>query len=316
MKRTALLLWIGIAMLVMTRPGNAQNGPLTPPQPVAKCGFNIGFPGTYALTANLDCSGTLASAITINASNVVLHLASYSITSSDCDPSSKNSIYGIWVMGGFNGVHIDGGAVKGFNDGIVLSSNESSVENVTVQNSCAFGIAVQGKENQLVRNIITNNKSDGIGVGPAEGTVISSNYIGDNYRIGIDLSSNSTKVVGNAIVKNGIVDHEQGGIVIFGGSNNFVSKNILFGNFEGIVVESLGNTVDDNLVSQDQHLGIWLTENGSHSLIQANSVYGNGEMDMQDDRIVCLSNTWRGDVFLSDLVHGVSDGGPGTGCLR
>jgi hypothetical protein len=130
----------------------------TPPQPIRACGWVISQPGHYALTKDLNCSGTLASGVTIKASDVTLHLASFSISSDDCDPSSKNDSYRIVVIGGLTGVHIDGGTVKGFNDGIVLSSNTSSIEDITIQDSCVFGIAVQGKEDKLVRNIVTKIK--------------------------------------------------------------------------------------------------------------------------------------------------------------
>jgi hypothetical protein len=60
----------------------------------------------------------------------------------------------------------------------------------------------------------------------AAGTVISSNYVGDSYTIGIADSAVNTGILGNTIVRNGVVDHEQGGMIL-DGSNSILSKQPL-----------------------------------------------------------------------------------------
>jgi parallel beta-helix repeat protein len=282
--------------------------------PVAACGQTLDVPGgKYILTVDLDCSGTLANGINITASSVFFHLAGHTISSTDCDPSK--GIGGIVVSGGISGVRIDGGTVRGFDDGVVLYSSSSRMSGMTVTNACVFGIAVSGQNNRVDTSVVTLSGLDGIGIGAASGTYIVSNDISGNARVGVDISnfSNNNFVMDNIINSNGILDGEQGGVAIFNGTNNLVANNALNHNFNGIEIESPGNLVRGNTVN-GSHTGIFITTVGSPSTVKNNTVLGSVIADMSDD--TCGVNTWRNNTFQTDLVAGVSDGGPGTGCIR
>jgi len=284
--------------------------------PVTTCGQPLNSPeGQYVLTADLNCTGTFASGIDISASNVVFHLAGHTIASTDCDLSKD--INGIFVHGGISGVRIDGGTVRGFNDGIVLSSSNSRVRGMTVTSACLFGIAVQGQNNQVDTSVVTLSGLDGIGIGAASGTHIVSNDISGNVRVGVDISnfSNNNFVQNNIINNNGIVAHEQGGVAIFNGTNNLVANNALNNNFSGIEIESPGNIVRDNTVNGSVDTGIFITTFGSPSTVKHNTVLGNAFVDMLDDGSTCNGDLWRKNTFQTDLAGGVSDGGPGVGCI-
>src|SRR5262245_4571807 len=139
--------------------------------PVTVCGQTLSAPGEYVLTGNLACSGAVSGVI-ITASNVVFHMAGHTISNTTCDLSQ--TFGGIFVQGGISGVQIDGGTVSGFNDGIILSSSTSRVKGMTVTDACVFGIAVSGKNNRLERNVVTKSGLDGIGLGQASGTRVTS----------------------------------------------------------------------------------------------------------------------------------------------
>jgi len=125
-------------------------GPARALTPVTACGQTLDVPGgKYILTVDLDCSGTLANGINITAGSVFFHLAGHTISSTDCGPSK--GVGGIVVSGGISGVRIDGGTVKGFNDGVVLYPSSSRMSGMTVTNACVFGIAVSG-QNGLERS--------------------------------------------------------------------------------------------------------------------------------------------------------------------
>ena len=303
---TSTLFGLAVLLLLAVSPARALT-------PVTACGQTLDVPGgAYILTVDLDCSGTLANGINIAASNVFFHLAGHTISSTDCDASK--GIGGIVAPGGISGVRIDGGTVKGFNDGIVLYSASSRMSGMTVTNACIFGIAVSGQNNRVDTSVVTLSGLDGIGIGAASGIYIVSNHISGNARVGVDISnfSNNNFVVNNIINRNGILDGEQGGVAIFNGTNNLVANNALNNNFNGIEIESAGNLVRGNTVS-GSHTGIFITPVGSPSTVKYNTVLGS-ITDMSDD--TCGVNTWRNNTFQTDLVAGVSDGGPGTGCIR
>jgi parallel beta-helix repeat protein len=187
---------------------------------------------------------------------------------------------------------------------------------MTVTNACIFGIAASGQNNRVDTSVVTRSGLDGIGIGAASGTYIVSNDISGNARVGVDISnfSNNNFVMNNIINSNGIRDGEQGGVAIFNGTNNLVANNALNHNFNGIEIESPGNLIRGNTVSGSSNTGIFITTVGSPSTVKYNTVLGSVIAAMSDD--TCGVNTWRNNTFQTDLVAGVSDGGPGTGCIR
>jgi len=137
---------------------------------VTACGQTLAAPGEYLLTTDLSCDGTLASGISITSSDVVFHLAGHTIAKSDCD--GTRAISGIAVGGGVSGVKIDGGTIRGFNDGIDLGAANSRVSGMILTGACFFGIAISGTNNQVSTSTVTQSSMDGIGIGAATGAVI------------------------------------------------------------------------------------------------------------------------------------------------
>ena len=282
---------------------------------VTSCGQTLATPGEYLLTTDLSCDGTFANGIVISASDVVFHLAGHTIASSDCDATL--GISGISVEGG-SGVEIEGGTVRGFNDGIALGATNSHIRGMIVTGACIFGIALSGADNQVSTSTVTQSGMDGIVIVAATGTQIRNNDISDNARVGVDISSFSSGSVveDNIINRNGIHDGEQGGVAIVNGTDNLIASNALDGNFNGIEVESPDNTIRDNLVSGSVGVGIFVDAVGSPSAVRHNTVLGSALVDMSDESATCAGDAWTTNTFETDLAGGVSDGGPGSGCIQ
>lgn len=283
---------------------------------VTTCGQTLTTPGEYLLTTDLDCSGSFTSGIVISASDVVFQLAGHTIASTDCDVT--RGISGISVGGGVSGVKIEGGTVRGFNDGISLGAANSRISGMTVTGACIFGIAISGTNNQVNTSTVTLSGMDGIGIGAAAGTQIRNSDISDNARIGVGISnfSNNSVIENNIINRNGIRDGEQGGVAIFNGTGNIIANNAINNNFNGIEIESPGNTVRGNTVSGSVSVGIFVISIGSPAAVKYNAVLGSAFIDMLDDSATCSGNTWTRNTFQTDVAGGVSDGGPGTGCIQ
>jgi len=282
---------------------------------VTTCGQILGQPGIYILTVDLDCSGTLANGINITVSDVTFHLGSHTLSSTDCDLTKD--INGIFVPGSIAGVRIDGGTVRGFNDGIVLSSSKSRVRAMTVTGACQFGIAVQNHGNTVSTSRVTRNGVDGIGLQVATNAHISANDISDNLGYGVGVSNNSKHnfITYNILSRNG-AGTQGGGVVISYGTDNTVANNSFDNNFDGIVLEDARNTVHANTISGGLDVGLYLAGSASPSRVTHNTVLGSDVSDMSDASPACGLNTWRGNTFNTDLVDHAPDGGPKSGCIR
>lgn len=306
-EKSLRLILLGLATLVLlaASPAHALNH-------VTACGQNLASAGEYVLDTDLDCSGTLASGVEITASNVVFHLAGHTLASTDCD-LSKN-IGGVFVHDGLTGVKIDGGTVRGFNDGIDINLSTSHVSAMTVLSACVFGIALSGQNNQVDTSVVRLSGADGIGIGSASGTHILSNTIADNVRVGVDISnfSNGNFVENNVINRNGLVAGQQGGVAIFNGNNNLIANNAVNNNFNGVEIESPGNTVRNNTVNGSVSTGIFITVNGAPSTVKLNTSLGNAFVDMSDDGSNCNGDIWRKNTFQTSLAGGVA----GAHCIR
>lgn len=214
---------LGLAVTLLLGPGSAQA--LTPVDPAGGCPQTLSTPGEYVLTGDLTCSGAVSGVI-ITASNVVFHLAGHTISNTTCDLDVGFGV--IFVESGTSGVRIDGGTISGFNDGInLLFSSASRVSAMTVRDACVFGITVSGQNNRLDKNVVTKNGLDGVALGEASGTVITSNDISGNVRDGVEISNFSdNNIVDNNIIHNNGVN-EGAGVAIFNGTNNVIRNNAL-----------------------------------------------------------------------------------------
>lgn len=311
MKARFLLMVIGLALVfAATQKTQAQLVPVT------SCEQTLSAAGEYVLMNNLNCAAPTGdiTGVRITASNVVFHLAGRTISSPVCD--QNRNVTGIFVVGGITNVKIDGGNVSGFNDGVLLSSSNSSVKGVKVTGACFSGIGVQGINNRIEKNTATGN-GDGVLLLSTIGAIVRCNNLSGNLRDGVALSGDNTTenlIEDNIINNNGSVGGY--GVVIINGSNNIVRDNAVNHNSNGIFIDSPNNRVRENTVNGSTDVGISVSLLGSPSIVRLNTVLGSGNTDMTDESLGCGGNTWRNNTFITDLVNGVSNSGPNVGCLR
>jgi parallel beta-helix repeat protein len=307
---TVLLVFLATLITTVGAMGSVTTA-AEPLAPVTACGQTLSASGHYILAADLDCSATLNNGVTIAANNVNFHLAGHTILGA-CTSGDG----GIVVSPGLTGVRIDGGTVRGFNDGIILYSSNSRVWGMTVANACTFGLAVSGQNNQIDTSTVTASGIDGIGVGAASGVVVTSNLIYANKRMGVGISnfSDNNFVENNIVRDNGV--EEGGGVAIFNGANNVIRNNAVSHNFNGILIESPSNVVQNNTVGTNLDAGIVISQFGAPSVVKRNIALSNAGSDLNDFSAGCDGNIWKSNTFQTDLVNGAPDGGPGNGCIR
>jgi len=308
----ATLLALSIAGQPAVGPAQAQMIPVT------ACGQTLSAPGTYQLAGNIGpCPGN---GVNITSSNVTFTLGNFTISG---DPAlcSVGAVYdGINVSGPVSGVVIREGTITSFNDGVDLAFvTGSAVKGVVVKDSCFFGIAVGNSQKiKLNGNLITGAGLDGVGIsGTSAQIAVKGNSILSNLRFGVLVETAHNRIMGNKINDNG-VGGLGGGVSIHVGDRNKISGNTVSNNDTfGIALDTNHNVVKSNSVNGNAQSGISVSTLGAtQNKVTSNTVTGNGSVDLEDVNPACDSNTWSGNTFATDLVAGVSDGGPGTGCIQ
>ena len=287
--------------------------------PVETCGTVLAAPGKYHLTNDLGpCEGH---GVEITASNVEFTLAGFTIagqsTPDNCN--RDNPQHGIFAQAPATNVHINGGKVTGFVDGIVLSASYSQVSAMTVQDNCVFGIAVQGIKNVIDTNEVTGSGTDGIILARASNALVTANHAHDNNRFGIGISefSDGNTIRSNILRHNGLsIDAPQGGgVAVFNGNNNIIRGNAANENFDGIFlsVSISGTLIQDNTANGNMSVGIAIGSDGAENLVKNNTARNNGIIDLSDASPACGANTWRKNTFATDSVAGGPDS---TNCIK
>jgi parallel beta-helix repeat protein len=308
--RVALGLLV-LALGLMAGHAHAQ----VPSTPVAACGAILSSAGNYHLTGNLGpCTGH---GVQITSDSVSLDLRGFTVSGvspvgGSCNTESPQ--HGIMVTGPASNVHITNGTVHSFVDGIVASNARVSAMNA--HSNCAFGILMTGVGGTIETSRVAGNGIDGIALASAAGATVRSNELHGNTRYGLIFSLAAKNTVSeNLFTANGIV--EGGAILVSGGDGNRILRNRTFSNFNGFVVRTSGNEIDGNMVDNNFSFGIVVDVLGAGgNQIRNNTVAGAFFIDMSDVNPACGSNVWTDNGFVTDLVAGVSDGGPGAGCIR
>ena len=112
--------------------------PVPPPAsiPITGLPYTISAPGTYTVLADLPFSTPGGTAITINASNVILDLGGHTITNFS-PPSSTSPASGVYASAlHLSGVTVRNGTIAGFDTGIEvdggLSANTITISGITL----------------------------------------------------------------------------------------------------------------------------------------------------------------------------------------
>ncbi len=314
-RRARLPLGVLVLMLAMLAivVGHADAQSSTP---VSACGTVLSTPGSYHLTGNLGpCPGH---GVEITATNVTLDLRGFGITGAS-SPSSCNldvPQHGIMISNG-TGVHVTNGTVKNFVDGVVAAN--ARVSAMTVLDSCVFGISMFFNGGIAEDNTVMRSGSDGIVLSQTSGSMVRGNEIIASHRYGVILpdTANGNTIRDNVFTANGVAAGEGGAILVGFGNGNQIINNQASGQLQRhppAYERQRGRRA--TWPASNQSFGIVVDVVGAaRNRIQNNSAAGNGFTDLADANGGCGSNIWPNNFFATDIVAGVSDGGPAAGCI-
>jgi hypothetical protein len=165
--------------------------------PITSCNALITTAGNFVLVNDLACAQI---AISIQADNVRLDLGEHTITGIRIgihDPERGVQVFS-------TGVHVVGGTITGFKNGIVAGGADIHISGVTVSNSRAVGLLLSGcSDCEFVDSQVSGNSTNAFQVtGPWR---ISKNTITGNLGDGILVAVGGVQLTKNVVTDNGTV---------------------------------------------------------------------------------------------------------------
>jgi parallel beta-helix repeat protein len=155
--------------------------------------------------------------------------------------------------------------------------------NKNISNSNMIGIKISNSYNIITKNIITN-MLQGIVIMNGKNNTISENIISDNNQYGICLSTASN----NKILLNNIQSTKQYGMYVSTGSNNnLIKRNIFSNNGYGIRLKGCDNEIVRNRIINTTQIGLYFCCGANNNIAYNNSLEKN--FQHAND---AFSNTW------------------------
>jgi parallel beta-helix repeat protein len=250
-----------VAALLLPASGQAQGGRVS-------CGATI----TTDTKLRTDLANCPNNGIVIGANDITLDLNGHTVRGdgepvASC-PEGESCDIGIDNTAGHDGVTIEGGAVRGFDVGVlVLGASENRIHGVASATNSSFGLifgeltdsridhnsslsdGVSGivmfdsRDSRIEHNSVAGANGYAIPVFGSSHNRIEQNLVHDDHH-GILLDgSDDNDVTGNRISRSG-------GIDLGHANDNRVEENVLSNNSDGVIVtEAHGNRISDNSVT-------------------------------------------------------------------
>lgn len=264
----ALLRLLAIAALLI-----APSMLLASETPISTCGTVITKSGTYAIDADLNCSGD---GIDIEANNVKLLLSSHTISG----PGINSGNSGVSVGGQvFNSVTILGpGTITNFSAAVLFyGTNGGGLVGVNLTgNTASVYVGSSTNLTPATSLLIAQNTCNGTGGG---------------YALDLEGIEKST-IAGNNCSNNYV------GILLAGSNNTLDGNTSSYNPGYGIqLLSGTGNTLRGNQFNSNQNTGIYTNANGNH--FTGNLAQGNGSFDVDEQLADCSGDTYKNDAFVT-----------------
>jgi len=169
------------------------------------------------------------------------------------------NIEDLTVMGGFNGIRLQGPFVAG-------------VRRVLVRNTANNGILVRAGDMELLDTTVENAGASGLVLGRAASIRVVNSHFRYSHFMGIYAQNNSTLTINGGTVS----DNEGDGINVDYGSDGTISNVEIFGNATGIMVSTSHASVGGgNDIHHNREYGV-VAQAGAVLGLNGNNVHENG----------------------------------------
>ena len=172
---------------------------------------------------------------------------------------------------------------------------------------------VDNVTNITVKNLQIRYFDVGIHLSNCSHALIESNFILNNYE-GIRINGGFN----NSIIKNRIENSSNNAVsVFFNTRQNQISENTITKNWVGVLFHlySEGNTLSNNIITENTGIGVWLDGGSNNKIIQNNitdntrGVFSTSTINSTVHHNNFVNNTFQVDIYGNDPVIGTWDNG-------
>ena len=275
------------------------------------------------LDSDITGCGFDESGLIVGADGVTIDLNGHTISASDVFADS-----GIEDRGGYDGIRIENGTIRGFESPILLShSSGSTISSITVSDS-TFGLFLAGSDGNTLTGITATNNFqgvllfDGSDLNSIRDVSASGNFYGilmnfgnhANVVDGASLSGNAVGIrlldTGETTISNSSMVHNGTGADIPGSVNTVVSQDRFVDNGYGIFSGGSNNlTLTKNVVTGSKFDGVFAS---GAAVLEKNRSDGNGGngFKLLSPATTVTKNTADDNGLLGiDAAAGTIDGG-------
>jgi parallel beta-helix repeat protein len=269
---------------------------------VQNCAQPLNQPGeTYVLAGNLNCP---AGGLKITADNVILNGNGFTLTGPGA-PNIPKTI-GVEVVG-TKGVVIRNIRVTGFSEGIrIRSATRTRVLGASAIDNVVGMLLADAHQNSVVDSHFRAGYF-GVYVSTSNHNLFERNWVTDNTKTSPNVVSGFSggfivlSSTGNRILRNNVVQNGKVGIWLYIGAHlNLVQYNRIDGTKgTGIASNGTNNQIRNNNVHQSIN-GIVLAKAATGHHVLTNTVLGSSLLDMTDENLPSVVNTWDNNNFTTD----------------
>jgi hypothetical protein len=228
--------------------------------PITACGQVVTT--NAVLTQDLDCPG---SGVVVGAAGITIDLTGFTLRG---DRSSGH--YGIDDQGGFDGVTVENGVLRGFAYGVLAADDADKVtlSNLAISGNVVAGIRIGGDSAMLRSSTVSANSFDGVEI---EGTSsrIDASTVSGNGSNGITVAGASASVRASTASGNGA-----SGMFVSGDGSAVKSATASGNGSNGILLQGSSPTIQSSTTSGNVGTGIYVA--GDAAVVRGNRAEANG----------------------------------------
>ncbi|NNG26903.1 MAG: hypothetical protein HKM87_05215, partial [Ignavibacteriaceae bacterium] len=200
------------------------------------------------------------------------------------------------LQNGYNGSPVI--QINGTYGNLTITGGSSTVQGLSINNSVGFGLTLSSAGG----NSIELNQIAGIRISSPDNTISNNEF--SNSNIGVDISEGA----GNSILSDNIILSNTVGLELNASNFALTQENTVSNNVsDGIIINGNGNTISNQIISDNGGVGVLITSGGNNSVLSANTISGNAGAGINintPDFVLNQENEIHGNLGYGVVVNG------------